>query len=285
MRTRFMATTALALSLALPAAAGAGQATGIQQGTKVEQRASASVSTELLNDAKAQLHSATTALEGVKDAAGEKFVAAREKARTAIQKLEAALENAKAEIAETSRDAMAATRDRIAEARELIEDQRSKPQDIASSLGAVGESAGNVELGAAHSSDSGMSGSAGGKAKAESDTGVVAKVGSALGLSADADTASSAKLSAGTDGWQKVELVGETVYGADQEVVGEIDDVVMTAGGKVESVLVDVGGFLGIGAKRVAIPVASLEVQGGTVVAASLTKEQAEAMPEYKRQQ
>ena len=83
----------------------------------------------------------------------------------------------------------------------------------------------------------------------------------------------------------KIELVGKTVFGADEEAVGKIDDVVMSKSGTIESVLIDIGGFLGIGARQVAIPVEKLEIQGDAVVATGLTKRQAEEMPEYKRQQ
>jgi len=49
------------------------------------------------------------------------------------------------------------------------------------------------------------------------------------------------------------DLVGATVYGANDENVGEIGDVVLTQDGKVDSLIIDVGGFLGIGEKEVAI--------------------------------
>ncbi|MEQ8818427.1 MAG: PRC-barrel domain-containing protein [Thalassobaculum sp.] len=294
MSKRLLATTALVLSLALPAAAGAAQSTSVQQSTKVEQSTSASASTRLLNDAKAQLRSAMTALEQVKDATGEKFAEAREKARVAIEEVETALARAKAEIAESSREAIVATRKKIAEARDLIDNQESRPQEIASSLGSVDDAVGGVKVGAAAGASgsaetkmtdgkAGMDAKAGAQADAKSDTGVLGTVGSTVDSTVKAGTDTAAGVAG--EGWQKVELVGKTVHGADQEAVGEIDDVVMAESGKVESVLVDVGGFLGIGAKQVAIPVANLEVQGETLVAAGLTKKQAEAMPEYKRQQ
>ncbi|MEQ9332411.1 PRC-barrel domain-containing protein [Thalassobaculum sp.] len=298
MSKRLLATTALVLSLALPAAAGAAQSTSVQQSTKVEQSTSASASTRLLNDAKAQLRSAMTALEQVKDATGEKFAEAREKARVAIEEVETALARAKAEIAESSREAIVATRTKIAEARELIDNQESRPQEIASSLGSVDDAVGGVKVGAAAGASgsaetkmtdgkAGMDAKAGAQADANSDTGALGSVGATVGSAVHSTVKAGTDTAAGVagEGWQKVELVGKTVHGADQEEVGEIDDVVMAESGKVESVLVDVGGFLGIGAKQVAIPVANLEVQGETLVAAGLTKKQAEAMPEYKRQQ
>ena len=76
-------------------------------------------------------------------------------------------------------------------------------------------------------------------------------------------------------------IVGKDLYGANNQEVGEIDDVVMGQDGKVESVLVDVGGFLGMGSKRVAIPVDEIEMNGERVVATGLTKERAESMAEH----
>lgn len=277
MSARYLATTALILVMAAPAAAGAGQSITADNSTKVEQSTSASVSTsasELMSSAKTQLHSAMTALEGVKDGAAEEYAEARKQAGIAVDKIEAALDSAKDSVAETSSKAVAATRAKIAEARKLIEDRQSKPDEIASSLDAVGTAAGDVRFDGTQKADAGMQ--AGAKADADSDTGIVAKVGSALGLGG------SGKTGAGIVDLNKVGLVGKTVYGADQQAVGKIDDVVMAKTGGVESVLVDVGGFLGIGSKSIAIPVSRLEVHGDTLVAAGLTKQKAEMMPEYK---
>ena len=77
-------------------------------------------------------------------------------------------------------------------------------------------------------------------------------------------------------------LVGKDLYGANNEKVGEVDNVVMGPDNKANSVLVDIGGFLGMGAKTVAIPVAQLRAEGDRLVAQNLTKEQAKNMQEYK---
>ena len=49
------------------------------------------------------------------------------------------------------------------------------------------------------------------------------------------------------------ELVGTTVYGANDENVGGIGDIALTQDGKVDAVIIDVGGFLGVGEKPVAV--------------------------------
>jgi hypothetical protein len=49
------------------------------------------------------------------------------------------------------------------------------------------------------------------------------------------------------------------VYGADNERIGEIDDVILSRDGQIEAIVVGVGGFLGIGEKNVAIPFDQVE--------------------------
>ena len=49
-------------------------------------------------------------------------------------------------------------------------------------------------------------------------------------------------------------LVGVAVYDKDNKSVGKISDMLMDKHGKVEAVVIGIGGFLGIGAKNVALP-------------------------------
>ena len=81
---------------------------------------------------------------------------------------------------------------------------------------------------------------------------------------------------------QGQKLVGKDVYGAGDEKIGAVKDVVVGPDSKVNAVLVDIGGFLGIGAKTVSLPLTQLKAEGDRVMASNLTKEQAKAIPEYK---
>lgn len=74
-------------------------------------------------------------------------------------------------------------------------------------------------------------------------------------------------------------IVGKEIYGTENADIGEVEDVVMQ-GAQVQSVLVDVGGFLGIGAKRVAIPIDQLRMQGDRIVT-SMTRDQVRDLPEH----
>lgn len=79
-------------------------------------------------------------------------------------------------------------------------------------------------------------------------------------------------------------LEDATIYGPGDETIGSVSHVHGT--GPSASVIIDVGGFLGIGAKPVAVPVNQLEFmrdEDGDVHAATRwTKDELKAMPEHK---
>ncbi len=54
-------------------------------------------------------------------------------------------------------------------------------------------------------------------------------------------------------------LIGTSVYGPDNQTIGSIGDIALTPEGQVDAVIVDVGGFLGIGAKPVAVAMDNLQ--------------------------
>src|SRR4051794_8804920 len=56
------------------------------------------------------------------------------------------------------------------------------------------------------------------------------------------------------DQWRGSKLVGLTVYGPNNERIGDINEVLVDRNGKVDAVVIGVGGFLGIGEKDVALP-------------------------------
>ena len=70
-----------------------------------------------------------------------------------------------------------------------------------------------------------------------------------------------------------------------QDTIGKVSDLVVTDDGRVNAVVVGVGGFLGIGEKRVALAWDSIkltEQDGGRVILVSATREQLEGMPTYE---
>jgi sporulation protein YlmC with PRC-barrel domain len=54
-------------------------------------------------------------------------------------------------------------------------------------------------------------------------------------------------------------LIGAAVYDPADQKIGTIDELVLNADGKVADVVIGVGGFLGAGEKRVAVPMADLK--------------------------
>ena len=84
------------------------------------------------------------------------------------------------------------------------------------------------------------------------------------------------------------EITGSRVYDARNEWVGEIGELVMADNGTdIGEVVVDVGGFLGIGEKPVALDIEDLTIKSETDgddlrVYLDKTKEELEAMPEYE---
>lgn len=83
------------------------------------------------------------------------------------------------------------------------------------------------------------------------------------------------------------DLVGTTVYGANDVNVGEIGDIVLGADKKVDAVIIDVGGFLGVGEKEVAVGMDNLKFMtdknGKRYLYTNFTKEQLEAQAPYDK--
>ncbi|RAZ85486.1 PRC-barrel domain containing protein [Mesorhizobium hawassense] len=83
------------------------------------------------------------------------------------------------------------------------------------------------------------------------------------------------------------DLKGTTVYGANDEKIGSIGDVVLTPDNKPDAVVIDVGGFLGIGAKEVAVGMDKLKFMtdkdGKKYLYTNFTKEQLQAQTAYDK--
>lgn len=81
------------------------------------------------------------------------------------------------------------------------------------------------------------------------------------------------------------DLMGASLYNAAEETVGSIDDVIVSTDGTVEGVVIGVGGFLGIGQKKVAVEMSQISVQadalGNPRLLLDSTREALEAAPEF----
>jgi sporulation protein YlmC with PRC-barrel domain len=118
-------------------------------------------------------------------------------------------------------------------------------------------------------------------------TGAYAQETTAPAPAAPAETVAPAATVAPADGYLASNIIGENVYngtGDDAEDIGKVNDILVTADGKIQAVVVGVGGFLGIGEKNVAVDFAELdwaEKNGDRWLVAPTTKEQLEALPAF----
>ncbi len=97
------------------------------------------------------------------------------------------------------------------------------------------------------------------------------------------------------EGYQRVtsdlitadDLQGANVYGSNNEHMADVKEVLMTTEGKVERVVVDVGGFFGIGARSVAIDLDEADIHkdadNDVRVYIPMSEEELRQMPKYNR--
>ncbi|MFH5924217.1 PRC-barrel domain-containing protein [Roseomonas xinghualingensis] len=78
-------------------------------------------------------------------------------------------------------------------------------------------------------------------------------------------------------------IIGSTVYNERNESIGSVDDLIMPQGNSSPMVVVSVGGFLGIGAKLVAVPLSDLRwsAADNRWTIAGATKESLTSLPAY----
>lgn len=78
-------------------------------------------------------------------------------------------------------------------------------------------------------------------------------------------------------------LEGATIYGPDDENIGSVSHV--HGSGSTAQVVIDVGGFLGLGAKPVAVPASQLQFMrdedGDVHAVTTWTEDQLKDMPEH----
>ena len=89
-----------------------------------------------------------------------------------------------------------------------------------------------------------------------------------------------------SDDWLASKLIGQTVYNAQDEIVGDINDLVSDRNGKIVAALVGSGGFLGIGQKDVALRFEDLKLardeNDNIKIIADVNKEVLAAAPDYE---
>ena len=83
------------------------------------------------------------------------------------------------------------------------------------------------------------------------------------------------------------ELKGINVYGTNDEHIGTIGDIALTEDGKVDALIIDFGGFLGIGTKPVAVAFENLDfladAKNNRSLVLPITRDQMEAAPAFNK--
>ena len=76
-------------------------------------------------------------------------------------------------------------------------------------------------------------------------------------------------------------MMGTTVYDLQNRSIGKVSDIVLNRDGKVDAVVVDVGSFLGMGGKYVAIPLTDIKTDNNRLTL-DRSKEQLQQMAAYQ---
>lgn len=80
-------------------------------------------------------------------------------------------------------------------------------------------------------------------------------------------------------------LVGASIYNGDNVRIGEVEDLIIASNGSVSTVVMGVGGFLGLGEKKVAVPFSSVRAAKGDnntiMIVVEGTVEGLRALPSY----
>ena len=76
-------------------------------------------------------------------------------------------------------------------------------------------------------------------------------------------------------------MMGSTVYDVQNRDIGKVKDLVLNKDGKIDAVVLDVGTFLGMGGKYVAVPLTDIKTDNNRLTL-DRTKEQLQQMAAYQ---
>jgi sporulation protein YlmC with PRC-barrel domain len=92
--------------------------------------------------------------------------------------------------------------------------------------------------------------------------------------------ATQAALSIQPDQIRATKMIGSTVYDVENRDIGSVRDLILDRDGRVADVVIDVGSFLGVGGKDVAVRLSALKTDNNRLTL-DLTKGQLQQMAEY----
>lgn len=86
--------------------------------------------------------------------------------------------------------------------------------------------------------------------------------------------------------WLAHVFFGAKVQNAAGEIIGDVNDLVFTRSGQISTVVLGIGGLLGVGEKNVAVPYSALSFKAGPdgarIIVAALTNDELKSAPAFK---
>jgi len=83
-------------------------------------------------------------------------------------------------------------------------------------------------------------------------------------------------------GYRASKVIGSSVVNEENEVIGKIDDLLISLDGKEPYAVLSIGGFLGMGTHLVAVPYETLKSTDDKIVLPGGTKNSLRMLPEFK---
>jgi sporulation protein YlmC with PRC-barrel domain len=83
-------------------------------------------------------------------------------------------------------------------------------------------------------------------------------------------------------GWRASKLIHADVYNDKNEKIGRVDDLIVAPNGSLSVAIIDVGGFLGMAAHRVAIPIQQFKQMAPKAILVGANKEALKKLPEFE---
>jgi sporulation protein YlmC with PRC-barrel domain len=83
-------------------------------------------------------------------------------------------------------------------------------------------------------------------------------------------------------GYRASKLIKSPVYNLDGKKIGLVNDIIITRDAAVSYFIVDVGGFLGIGEKQVAVPAGTFSFVDKKLVLPGVTADDLKKLPTFK---
>jgi sporulation protein YlmC with PRC-barrel domain len=83
-------------------------------------------------------------------------------------------------------------------------------------------------------------------------------------------------------GWRASKMIHTDVYNEKNEKIGRVDDLIVAPDGSLSAAIIDVGGFLGVAAHRVAIPIQQFKQIAPKAILVGANKDALKKLPEFE---